>query len=511
MATLEQIERALRNADAAGDVEAAKQLAQEYKRVKSMQTMPATEQPSIGERALKNLPGDIKNIGQSTIDAVTHPIDTATGMATVARGAMQKAMPNEWADSLIKSGITPEARPQFDQFAEPYKRDFGSLQGFGEAIADHPATTFLNASGIVSGVQGLAKGVFGKTAHDASLNNANRVAKFNKLNAPKRQILADAQKAGYVLPQSEINPGFFNDRLEGIAGKAALNQQSVINNQGVTTALARKALGIPDDVPIDIPTLEALRKQHGQVYAEVSQIPTPPSIAHGYSQNSIRQVSSKNIVEDLKQTRNDMQGWYEAARRSGNPDELKKAKMLDAKAKNLEIELEQRAQMSGNPELVDKLRQARTEIAKTYEVQNALNVASGEVNPVSIGATLNAEKPLTGELKTIGQFQQQFPKYSKAGEKAQTPGVSKVEAMMSLMGGAGGAAAFGPGGSLLGLAPFLSTPIRNMLLSKPYQARFKNMLLKHPNKTLSIMDKAVNQNISPEMFAGLFYQDGGSQ
>ena len=203
MATLEQIEKALRNADAAGDMDAARQLAQEYKRVKSMQTA-TPGQPGIGERALKNLPGDLKNIATSTFDAVTHPIDPATGMATVARGAMQKALPNEAADYLINKGITPEARPQFEQFAEPYKRDFGSVEGFGEAIADHPATTALNVLGAANVAQGLVKGAVGQTVKNAALNNTASVAKFNKLNAPKRKILAESQKAELVIPQSEI-------------------------------------------------------------------------------------------------------------------------------------------------------------------------------------------------------------------------------------------------------------------------------------------------------------------
>jgi len=82
-------------------------------------------------------------------------------------------------------------------------------------------------------------------------------------------------------------------------------------------------------------------------------------------------------LEQLKQARNDAQGWYDAAKRSASPDDLKKARAAEAEATMLENRLEQKAIASGNNELLPRLRESRREIAKSYDVEKALNVATG--------------------------------------------------------------------------------------------------------------------------------------
>ena len=57
----------------------------------------------------------------------------------------------------------------------------------------------------------------------------------------------------------------------------------------------------------------------------------------------------------------------------------------------------------------------------------------------------------------------------------------------------GGVGVGGPMGAVAGLAPFLSTPVRKMLLSKPYQKNLVSALKKNPSKTIETLNDLVNK------------------
>jgi hypothetical protein len=451
------------------------------------------EEP-IYKQALKNLPADIKEIGRGTIEMVKHPIDTATGLATVARGAMQHALPEDVTNYLVEKGITPEARPEASAFAQPFKEDFGSVEGFKKAVAERPATTFLNVSGAASGLQGLARGAAGSRISSALRKSAEQAAKETALNAPKAAVLEAGQKAGYVIPPSEVSPGFWNKRLEGLAGKAAIGQEAAAINQGASTAAATRALGIPADKVITKSVLTELRKKHGGPYREVSELPTELPLTKGYVSSTPKVITSAaQDLEALKQARNDSQGWYEAYKRSASPDDLKKAKTLDATARSLDAKLANTAKAAGRGDLRAALHEARRNIAETYTVERALNPVTGDVNANVIGGMVKKGKQLRGDLKTIGEFQQTFPKYIREGAKVPTSGVSKSEMLAAAGLAMGGVGVGGPMGAVAGLAPFLSTPVRKMLLSKPYQKNLASALKKNPSKTLETLNDLVNK------------------
>jgi len=114
---------------------------------------------SIGSQALKALPADLKNIGEGTIQAVSHPIDTIKGLGSLVRGGLQNTVipdsANEW---MINHGVT-DSRQVASDFAKPFKEDFGSVEGLKNAVATHPASTFLNATTLLSGLSGATRGL----------------------------------------------------------------------------------------------------------------------------------------------------------------------------------------------------------------------------------------------------------------------------------------------------------------------------------------------------------------
>jgi hypothetical protein len=443
----------------------------------------AASQPGILDRAATNLPGDIKSIGEGVINTVKHPLDTLNTLSGLPMGAVANMLP----DSMTQN-IDPQDKANAAALGQGIKNT--ALHPL-ESFANKPASTVLNVTGLTGAGKNLLKAGVGKSLATSATADMANAARKNALNAPKTAILKEAQKAGFVVPKSEIAGSFVNNRMEGIAGKAALNQESILRNQQAVSAQARKVIGVAEDVPITGRVIKTAIESNYKPYQDIAAL---PSTSIGYGRFT---TSAAQDLKDLKQFRHDSQAFYKSAEvQGGNPELVAKGKDLATKAKALEIRFEQRAAAVGKPELVKQLKQARTNIAKIYAVDKARNVATGEIDPRIIGAQLDkAPNKITGELKQIGEFQQAFPKYAKAGENAQTPGVSKIEAVTSVGGGLGGAALGGPLGGFLGaMLPLASTPIRNMLLSKWYQNKLLEAMKVKPSATKQLLNKAINNN-----------------
>jgi hypothetical protein len=273
-------------------------------------------------------------------------------------------------------------------------------------------------------------------------------------NAVRDSTLREARKEGYVVPPSSSGGGFLSRRLESIGGKAAVGQQAAAKNQKITNEIARRELGLPKMSPLSEEALNNLRTKLAAPYREVARI----------------DQEAASALEKLKQVRFDANAQHKFYNHTPNPEVLAKARSLDAEAARLESYLEGIASNAGKVNLVDELRRARTQIAKTYDVERALNIGTGDVAARSLGKALDKGKPLSGGLATAGRFAEAFPSYAREGATIPTPGVSKSEALASMMLGLGGYAATGnPYGMAAAALPLASGPVRSMLLSSPYQ------------------------------------------
>lgn len=351
-----------------------------------------------------------------------------------------------------------------------------------------PGAQGIAGAGVVGAIQGLtqpvegdqtlgniAKGKLTNTAIGGTLGSAgqwgaNKIASAvaNKFagetadaatlqarNALRDSALLEGRAAGYVVPQSHVSPTFLANRLESIGGKAAVGQEATIRNQSTTNALARQALGIPEDAPISAGVIDNLRKTAGQAYQKVAAI--SPQAA--------------DDLEALKIARNEATGWFNAYNRSARPDDLAKAKAARELSDQLETALEAHARTAGMPELIPALVDARKQIAKSYTVERALNKATGDVNAPVLGRLLDKGKPLSDGLDTIAKFNQAFPKVSKPAAGTQSPGVSFFEPALAGMAGATGQLLTGsPVGLLAAGLPLLRGPARSMVLSAPMQS-----------------------------------------
>ena len=298
-------------------------------------------------------------------------------------------------------------------------------------------------------------------------------------NTVKAITQAAGQKEGYVIPPYEANPSMTNKVLGGIAGKAATGQQASLNNQEVTTKLAGRALGIPEGTEITPAVLNAVRHEAAAPYREIA------SLSHAADKD----------LEALKQARFEANAQHKFYQRSADPSALKAAKQAETTVDALETSIEQHAVQAGRPELVPALKAARTTIAKTYNVENALNLGDAQVSAPTLGRQLDRGAPLSGELETIAKFQQTFPKNMVEGASVPAPGVSKIGAGLgTLLGTSVGIGTHNPAlGVLAAIAPEVaSQSVRKFMLSQPGQ-RLMNTPMNANTETAQAIAKVLAQ------------------
>lgn len=439
---------------------------------------------------------------QGGMPAIPHPVRQVANWANQAIAGVPDAVlntpTNVW--NLAKAGVgtvaaaagrpdlAPEMTPQPNYVTRAFEAVNGIQPGFeptstmgrlakagvqGATVGLIAPTQSLGQVGLNSGISGAAS-VLGQGTTEVTgsplagaavtmgavpaISAATNAVRQSSMKAKARNELVDetiddAVKAGFVTPPSARSGNWFVRRLESIAGKDATAQEATVRNQQKVNEIARKELGLPEDSAISLTALERRREVLAAPYREV---------------RSLNQNAATDL-EALREARRQSNLNYRHYDVSQDPTALAKAEAAAQQATALEQRLEGYARAAMKPDLVKELRQARTDIAKTYDVERALNVATGDVSMPILGRALDRGKPLSGGLETAAKFQQAFPRYAREGEKMPAPGVSKSEAIMASLLGLGGYGAMGPAGMALAALPLASGPTRSMLLSSPFQ------------------------------------------
>jgi hypothetical protein len=248
-----------------------------------------------------------------------------------------------------------------------------------------------------------------------------------------------ARAAGLVVPPTQARPTLANRLMEGFAGKITTAQNASARNQPVLNELAKKAIGADDLTPEG---LAAVRKTANSAYDQLAQVgqfkaddafkaalekagastkemqKNFPELVNSKVDDLVSGLSSRgefdaqSTIEAIKQFRSN----GSANRIAIDPAQkaLGKAQMQIAGA--LEDMIDRNLQAAGSKNLLDGYRAARQTLAKVYDVEKALNPASGNVDAKKFAALLKKGRPLTGELKTIAEFGSQFPKAAQTLE-----------------------------------------------------------------------------------------------
>jgi hypothetical protein len=253
----------------------------------------------------------------------------------------------------------------------------------------------------------------------------------------RQQTLAAGRGAGYVIPPSmpDSKASVFSRILEGLVGKGGAQQSASIKNQSTTNRLAARAIGLADDVEITPELLEQVRRQSGQAYEAIKALPgrfvmdddyinalarveTPFSAAArefprgGANAGAVKVVEGaleqsatpRAVMEQIQKLRAEAQHGFKAI---NNPEALAEAQAKWDTAQALEDVAARNLKRLNKDDLYAAFIAARERIAKTHDIERALNAGSANVSAAKIAAS---KSPLTGELETIAKFRSAYPK-----------------------------------------------------------------------------------------------------
>jgi hypothetical protein len=401
----------------------------------------------------------------------------------------------------------------------------GALPTFAEEMGQKVSNVAGPMAGTATNVAIQAApavlGKFGKPIIEkAYAKAAATAAKDTALAVPKTEALAAAREAGYVVPPAEVNPSVANRMVEGLAGQYKLQQLASAKNQPVTNGIVRAALGIPEDVPLSIDSLSAVRKSAGNAYDKVrgagtvtvdqayaADLSAIESKYVGASKSFPKLVKNevKNAVDAVKVNEFDASSAIDAIKinreaadtafRTGDSGlGVAHKSIADAIEGQLDRHLQQYGhQMPQGVLSLEEFRNAREQIAQTYEVQRALK--GNDVDARMLGKSYEKGR-LTGYLATAGQFGSHFKGAAQTGSKnAYTPGWWETVGM----GGVGGAGALAGGLSGEAGVPLsmlamgtIRPALRGAITTSPYQNMLVNAPSYAPGKFVSGMNALVS-------------------
>jgi len=390
------------------------------------------------------------------------------------------------------------------------------------AAAPGQQVTSMAGAGLAGGAAKEAD--LGPAGEFAATLAGGMVAPQTLPQSTARTFVKRAREYGYKLPPAMAKGTKTQQFAEGVAGPVPTKQAASVHNQGVTNSLIKRELGYPDDIPLSAEGLDGLRSQMGSVYERAKQAGTItldatfkkdlnriasrgsalakeiPELKQADVVNLVKafnkkQLSSEAIVDAVKQLRANSSTGFKSA----DPAIVAQARASGKIANALEKVLE-RGLKGKNPELVPELKAARQTIAKTYTVENALK---GEnVDAVALGRMLDKRKPLSGVIRDVAKFGQQF----KGAAQTSPPQTTNFRPMDMVAGVGGAAATQQP--QYLALM-FARPALRKILLSAPYQDRLTKITPTMVDRLMSLPEGVQAKALS-DLMEGLTNQESST-
>jgi hypothetical protein len=486
-------------------------------------------------QAISNVPASAKRFAGGLYEAVTSPIQTVKGVLDIGAGALQKALPESAVNFINQFEGNPAAAARAIEAANAagglIKDRYGSYEGIKRTFAEDPVGAAADLSTLLTGGSMATARVapsVSKSLQAASVATnplsvitkpaqaalaakesmfPNQLSKQQELNAVRDATLRAAQGEGYVVTPGSVSPTGKNIISERMAGKTHLEQLASVQNQTVTDRLARRAVGIPETAPLTSTAMQDIRKaEYAKGYEPIKQIgeiktdpaflddlisveskyagagasfpgAVPEDVTKLIKNFTVDKFNSKDAIEVTRTLREQAKGNF----RKGD-DALAKAQIDVSNA--LENQIERSLAASNNvkaADLLEQFRLSRQRMAVSHTIEDAIKEGGGSVIASKLARDIQSGKYVSGDVKTIAEFANVFPRVSQTPSQIGAPGAGTMMGR-SLSGGAGGLAGFaiggptgaGIGGAVGAIAPeIVSAGLRNYLLSGTAQ---RNML-----------------------------------
>ena len=280
----------------------------------------------------------------------------------------------------------------------------------------------------------------------------------------KKDILKEAQSAGYKIEPSLVRERGVVSKVESVAGKGSLSQAFSIHNQKTTNALAAKSIGLPPTTELSKDTLKQVRDNLAAPYREIEKLRASNTNLPWFPN-----YHSTNLLHDLRDARQKTSKFWDSYYRTGDLKFQESAEQMAAHAKQIEDDIEMIAKASGKPKLVEQLQKNRQVLARTYDIEEALQKGTLEINAAKLQRMYQDGRPLSGELELIAKFEQAYGRDARIGSRVPPPNVSGTDAAAVPILTMAGTGTIGAPGIMAGGLPLLRGPARRMVLSDMIQ------------------------------------------
>lgn len=484
-------------------------------------------------QAVANLPESARKFGAGLYEAVTSPLQTIKGAWDVAAGALQKVLPDDAVKFINQFEGNPAAAARAVEAANAvgglYKERYGSFDNIKRTLAEDPVgaaadlstlltggamatakaapavsealTTAATATNPLSVVTKPAQAVI--AAKEKVLPSA--ILKEKEANAVRDATLRAAQAEGYVATPGAVTPTGKNIVAERMAGKTHLEQLASVQNQEVTNKLARRAVGLPENAPLTSDNMRKIRaeeytkgyepiKQLGEIKTDPAFLDdliavesryagagasfpgaVPETVSKLVQNFTVDKFSARDAVDVTRTLREQAKANFKKGE-----DALAKAQLDVSNA--LENQIERSLTAANRPDaanMLEQFRLSRQRMAVAHTIEDAIKEGGGSVIASKLARDIQSGKYVSGDVKTIAEFANVFPRVMQAPSQIGAPGAGTVLGR-SLSGGAGAAAGLmvggptgaGIGGAIGAIAPeAVSAAMRNYLLSPMGQSR----------------------------------------
>ena len=496
--------------------------------------------------AITNIPKSTAEAAMGIYQAVTSPIETAKTIGDVLAGGVYNILPKEAVSFIDKFDSNPANKERAIKTANAvggiYTDRYGDWEKIKRTMAEDPIGAISDLSLLFSGGAGAAsKAGMAKTAGAlttaASVTNPiNALVKPVEMMAKSKNAMLQSQKEanavrdanvlaaqreGFVVTPGSLTPTGANVVKERIAGKTHLEQLASIKNQQMADKVARRAVGLPENSPLTPESMKDIRateyakgyepvKNLGNIVADTVYLDDLANIQSKYtgpsksfpeavpdevgkliSRYQVEKFDAADAVDVIKNLREQASGNFRKGENALAKSQLDISTALEGQiARNLEA--------SGDPKLANLLEQfkaSRQRMAISHTIEDAIRVGSGSVDAKKLGRDIQNDKFMTGDLKTIAEFANTFPRVNVPPSTIGTPGAATVVGR-SLSGGAGAVAGAlaggGPGAFIGAVAPELvSAGMREYMLSQMGQRKILPKYDKYKNLSKGLSDEGV--------------------
>lgn len=132
----------------------------------SGQWIPAPQPPSTGQRvynAIQNVPGSALELGKSYASAIMHPLDTASNVADVLKGYMQKG--RELSPPEYRGTAPAFDKTKAEAVNEMFRQRYGGAENIAQTAEKDPVGMAVDLAAVLTGggsLLGKVPGVVGK-------------------------------------------------------------------------------------------------------------------------------------------------------------------------------------------------------------------------------------------------------------------------------------------------------------------------------------------------------------